>query len=58
MGTLRFGWRRPGFFGRLGAAVRGGKATKQLAAFRWEEHWADPVSKLREELTCPASTLH
>jgi ubiquinone biosynthesis protein COQ4 len=54
MGTLR----RPGFFGRLGAAVRGGKATKQLAAFRWEEHWADPVSKLREELTCPASTLH
>ena len=57
MGTLRFGWRTPGFFKRLRAAVRGGKATKKLAAFRWEEHWADPVNKLREELTCPAATL-
>ena len=58
MGTLRFGWRTPGFFRRLRAAVRGGKATKKLAAFRWEDHWAEPVSKLREELTCPSETLH
>jgi len=58
MGTVRFGWRRPGFFRRLRAAFRGGKATKKLAAFRWEEHWADPVATLREELTCPASSLH
>ena len=58
MGTLRFGWRKPRFFTRLRAAFRGGKATKKLAAFRWEDHWAEPVSKLREDLGCPASTLH
>jgi ubiquinone biosynthesis protein COQ4 len=57
MGTLRFGWRKPGFFKRLRAAVRGGRATRKLAAFRWEDHWAEPVAKLREELTCPAATL-
>jgi len=58
MGTLRFGWRTPGFFRRLRAAVRGGKATKKLAAFRWEDRWAEPVDRLRQELTCPVETLH
>ena len=58
MGTLRFGWRTPGFFRRLRAAVRGGKATKKLAAFRWEDRWAEPVAKLREELACPVASLH
>jgi ubiquinone biosynthesis protein COQ4 len=57
MGTVRFGWRTPGFFRRLRAAVRGGRATKKLAAFRWEEHWAEPVEKLRQDLGCPAASL-
>jgi ubiquinone biosynthesis protein COQ4 len=57
MGTVRFGWRTPGFFRRLRAAVRGGKATRELAAFRWEEHWGETVEELRRELGCPAGSL-
>jgi ubiquinone biosynthesis protein COQ4 len=57
MGTVRFGWRTPGFFRRLRAAVRGGKATRKLAAFRWEEHWGEPVEELRKELGCAAESL-
>jgi ubiquinone biosynthesis protein COQ4 len=57
MGTVRWGWKTPRFFRRLRAAVRGGKATKKLATFRWEEHWAEPVAELRKELGCPAASL-
>jgi ubiquinone biosynthesis protein COQ4 len=52
-GTLRHGLRLKGFFRDLRAAIRRGKATRPLATFRWEEHWAESVSRLREQLTCP-----
>ncbi|MBN9168089.1 MAG: hypothetical protein BGO98_35195 [Myxococcales bacterium 68-20] len=35
-------------------AYRRGKATSFLPRFRWEEHWATPVSELRSMLACPA----
>jgi ubiquinone biosynthesis protein COQ4 len=54
-GTLRHGRRFKGFLRDLRAAYRRGKATRPLGAFRWEEHWAQPVSQLRERLACPAA---
>ena len=35
-------------------AYRRGEAASFLPTFRWEEHWATPVSELRSMLACPA----
>jgi len=53
VGFVRWGWRTPGFLGRLRVAYRRGKATKPLATFVWEEHWHEAVSRMREMLDCP-----
>jgi ubiquinone biosynthesis protein COQ4 len=54
-GTLRW-LRGRGQLRALREAHRRGKATKFLPTFRWEEHWATPVSELRELLACPSAT--
>jgi ubiquinone biosynthesis protein COQ4 len=53
-GTLRWTLRDKGHLTAIRHAYRRGKATKWLPTFRWEEHWATPVSELRAMLTCPA----
>jgi ubiquinone biosynthesis protein COQ4 len=53
-GYLRWGLWQKWTLRELVHAYRRGKATKFLATFRWEDHWATPVSELREQLACPA----
>jgi len=53
-GTLRW-LRGHGHLRALREAYRRGKATKFLPTFRWEEHWATPVSELRQDLACPST---
>ena len=53
-GTVRWTLRKKGQVGRLFEAYRRGKATKFLPTFRWEEHWATPVTELRTMLDCPS----
>jgi len=38
-------------------AYRRGQRTRKLAGFYWEDHWAEPVSRLREQLACPTEAL-
>jgi ubiquinone biosynthesis protein COQ4 len=39
---------------RLWTAFRRGSQSRQLASFRWEDHWATPLAMLREQLVAPA----
>ncbi|WP_257459194.1 ubiquinone biosynthesis protein COQ4 [Archangium lipolyticum] len=39
---------------RLWAAFRRGSQSRQLASFRWEDHWATPLTLLCEQLVAPA----
>jgi ubiquinone biosynthesis protein Coq4 len=55
MGAVRYGWRRRGFYQDFARAYRRGKATRPLATFFWEDHWKEPVTKLRGDLACPAA---
>ncbi len=41
----------------LDEALARGQATKLLVTFRWEDHWATPVSELRAMLGCPPSSV-
>ena len=52
-GTVRWPLRWPGHVKALRAALQHGKAAAFLPLFRWEEHWATPVSDLRARLSCP-----
>ena len=52
LGGLRHGRRTPRFWRRMRTAYVRGKATRKLAGFYWEDHWAEPVSVLRERLCC------
>jgi ubiquinone biosynthesis protein COQ4 len=54
LGTLRHVGPSPAFVRELRRAFRRGTATAPLATFRWEEHWATPLSELRRLLACPA----
>lgn len=54
LGTLRYLLFRRGHFRALARAHRRGKATRFLATFRWEDHWATPLPELRALLSCPA----
>jgi ubiquinone biosynthesis protein COQ4 len=53
LGSLRWLKLRKKHLRELRHAYRRGKATQFLPTFRWEDHWATPVSELRERLTCP-----
>ncbi|WP_052519373.1 Coq4 family protein [Archangium violaceum] len=39
---------------KLWTAFRRGSQSRQLASFRWEDHWATPLAMLREQLVAPA----
>lgn len=39
---------------RLWAAFRRGANSRQLASFRWEDHWETPMKLLSEQLVAPA----
>jgi ubiquinone biosynthesis protein COQ4 len=52
-GTVRWAFAWPGQGAALREAFARGKRTGFLPTFRWEEHWATPVSELRELLHCP-----
>lgn len=54
LGTLRWTLRDKGHLAAIRHAYRRGKATKWLPTFRWEEHWATPLSELGAMLGCPA----
>ena len=43
---------------RLWAAFRRGASSRQLASFRWEDHWETPLSTMREQLCAPAEELN
>jgi ubiquinone biosynthesis protein COQ4 len=51
-GSLRLG---PSFAKDMARAVRRGRRARAFAPMYWEEHWAEPVSALRERLACPAA---
>ncbi len=53
-GTVRWAFRWPGQAAALRDAFARGKAAGFLPVFRWEDHWATPVTDLREQLACPA----
>ena len=53
IGSVRVFWRSPDYLHRVRVAYRRGQQTRQLAAFRWEDHWADPLGELRARLGCP-----
>jgi ubiquinone biosynthesis protein COQ4 len=56
MGAIRYGWRRRGFYRDFARAYRRGKDARRLATFYWEDHWQDPVARVRETLAVePAS---
>jgi ubiquinone biosynthesis protein COQ4 len=52
-GTLRFAFKWPGQGKALREAFARGERTGALATFRWENHWATPVTELRALLECP-----
>jgi len=52
-GTLRWAFKWPGQGKALREAFARGKRTGSLPMFRWEEHWATPVTELRALLECP-----
>jgi ubiquinone biosynthesis protein COQ4 len=52
-GTVRWAFVWPGQAAALREAVARGKRTGFLPTFRWEDHWATPVTELRALLTCP-----
>jgi ubiquinone biosynthesis protein COQ4 len=53
MGVARHGHKVPAIRRRVLDGYRRGRTTKKLAAYRWEEHWADPLDKVRADLGCP-----
>lgn len=55
-GTLRWAFTWRGQRAALREAFARGSRTGFLPTFRWEEHWATPVSELRALLTCPPAT--
>jgi ubiquinone biosynthesis protein COQ4 len=54
VGSFRVLGRAPDYLHRVAVAYRRGRATRQLAAFPWEDHWAEPLSELRSRLHCPS----
>jgi ubiquinone biosynthesis protein COQ4 len=53
LGTLRHFVGKRGHMARMQRAYERGKATKRLAAFRWEDHWDRPLDEVRALLECP-----
>ena len=56
-GSLRWALAWPSHTKALREAFSRGKSTGFLATFRWEEHWATPVTELRALLQCPPGHL-
>ncbi len=56
LGTLRWAFEWPGQGKALREAFSRGKRTRTLATFRWEDHWATPLTELRELLACPPAS--
>jgi ubiquinone biosynthesis protein COQ4 len=54
LGTLRRMRPSVAFVRELRHAFRRGEATAPLVTFRWEDHWATPVTELRRLLSCPS----
>lgn len=52
-GTVRWAFKWPGQRKALREAFERGKRTGFLPTFRWEDHWATPVTELRALLDCP-----
>jgi ubiquinone biosynthesis protein COQ4 len=49
-GSLRWGWRQPGYFKNLLASYRAGRRANAMAPTFWERHWGETVESLREQL--------
>lgn len=56
-GTVRWAFKWPKQGKALREAFARGARTGFLATFRWEEHWATPVSELRTLLECPPAQV-
>lgn len=54
-GTVRWAFKWPEQTKALREAFERGKRTDFLPTFRWEEHWATPLTELRALLECPAA---
>jgi ubiquinone biosynthesis protein COQ4 len=50
LGSLRWAWGWKGQLAALRRAYRLGARARFLATFRWEDHWATPLSELRARL--------
>jgi ubiquinone biosynthesis protein COQ4 len=56
-GTVRWAFKWPKQAKALREAFMRGERTGFLATFRWEDHWATPVSELRGMLACPPAEV-
>ena len=56
-GTVRWAFQWPQQPRALREAFARGKRTGFLPTFRWEEHWATPVTELRALLACPPAEV-
>jgi len=55
LGPIRYGFGEKRLKRRIVAAYRRGRATSPLTSFFWEEHWAEPLDRVRERVGCPAA---
>jgi ubiquinone biosynthesis protein COQ4 len=55
LGPIRYGFGEKRLKRRIVAAYRRGRATSRLTSFFWEEHWAEPLDRVRERVGCPAA---
>lgn len=56
LGAVRHGYKVPSLLPKMRDAYRRGKKTRKLAAFYWEDHWADSLVDLRARLGCPPAS--
>ncbi|MEA2751840.1 MAG: ubiquinone biosynthesis protein [Myxococcales bacterium] len=56
-GTVRWAFQWPQQTRALREAFERGERTGFLATFRWEKHWATPVTELRTLLACPPAVV-
>ena len=56
-GTVRWAFAWPDQHAALREAITRGRRTGFLPTFRWEDHWATPVTELRALLTCPPASV-
>jgi ubiquinone biosynthesis protein Coq4 len=53
LGAVRGTWASgPRVLPPLARAYRQGRQAAPFLTFYWEEHWAEPVARLRERLSC------